>query len=162
MGEVAYMNATDVGGFPKGKVRIRRFEPRDFSEAVRLDAEAGGGHDPYLLTYFYENYPTTFLVADLDGKVAGMILGFRQSPLEGRVFWLAVRPGEWGRGAGRRLMMELLETFRRLGVLEVILEVRAGNKRAQRLYVDLGFEIYTTCKGYYPDGEAAIIMRRSL
>jgi ribosomal-protein-alanine N-acetyltransferase len=44
----------------------------------------------------------------------------------------------------------------------VILEVRSGNKRAQRLYLNLGFEIFTTCKNYYPDGEGAIIMRRSL
>jgi ribosomal-protein-alanine N-acetyltransferase len=46
--------------------------------------------------------------------------------------------------------------------MEVILEVRAANKRAQSLYIDLGFEIYTTAKNYYPDGEGAIIMRRSL
>lgn len=159
---VAEMTVMDAGGAPKGNVRIRRFEPRDFSEAVGLDAEAGGGHDPYLLTYFYENYPTTFLVAEKDGVVAGMALGFRQTPMEGRVFWLAVRSSDWGKGIGGRLMTELLEIFRRLGVMEVILEVRAGNKRAQSLYIDLGFEIYTTCKNYYPDGEGAIIMRRSL
>ena len=127
-----------------------------------MDAEAGGGHDPYLLTYFYENYPTSFLVAEEGGRIVGMVLGFRQSPLEGRVFWIAVRSGYRGRGVGRRLLMELLEIFRRLGVVDVILEVRATNKRAQGLYVDLGFEIFTTAKNYYPDGEGAIIMRRSL
>lgn len=156
------MTVMDAGGAPKGIVRIRRFEPRDFSEAVKLDSEAGGGHDPYLLTYFYENYPTTFLVAEKDGEIAGMVLGFRQTPMEGRVFWLAVRSGDWGRGVGGRLLKELLEIFRRLGVMEVILEVRAANKRAQSLYIDMGFEIFTTAKNYYPDGEGAIIMRRSL
>ena len=59
-------------------------------------------------------------------------------------------------------MTELLEIFRRLGVISVILEVRTGNKKAQKLYLDLGFEIVTACKSYYPDGEGAIIMRRSL
>jgi len=156
------MKEMEVGGKIKGGVKIRRFEPPDYSEAVALDAEAGGGHDPYLLTYFYENYPTTFLVAEEGGRIVGMVLGFRQSPLEGRVFWIAVRSGYRGRGVGRRLLMELLEIFRRLGVVDVILEVRATNKRAQGLYVDLGFEIFTTAKNYYPDGEGAIIMRRSL
>ncbi len=156
------MNSMNVGRNPEDSLTIRRFEPRDFSEAVELDAEAGGGHDPYLLTYFFENYPTTFLVAEIGGRIAGMVLGFRQSPLEGRIFWLAVRSGRQGRGVGRRLMTELLEIFRRLAVMSVILEVRATNKRAQRLYLDLGFEIFTTCKNYYPDGEGAIIMRRSL
>jgi len=156
------MNAMNVWGDPKDGLKIRRFEPRDFSEAVDLDSEAGGGHDPYLLTFFYENYPTTFLVAEADGRIAGMVLGFRQSPLEGRIFWLAVRSGRQGQGVGRRLMTELLEIFRRLAVVSVILEVRVTNKRAQTLYLDLGFEIFTTAKNYYPDGEGAIIMRRSL
>ncbi|HOO54604.1 MAG TPA: GNAT family N-acetyltransferase [Methanothrix sp.] len=156
------MNSVNSGGNLKVGVTVRRFEPRDFSEAVKLDVEAGGDHDPYLLTFFFENYPTTFLVAETGERVAGMVLGFRQSPLEGRVFWLAVRSGERGQGVGRRLMTELLEIFRRLGVISVILEVRAGNKRAQRLYLDLGFEIVTACNNYYPDGEGAIIMRRLL
>lgn len=156
------MNSMNAAGLPRNNLTIRRFEPRDFLEAVALDAEAGGAHDPYLLTFFFENYPTTFLVAELSGRIAGMILGFRQSPLEGRVFWLAVRSGSQGQGVGRRLMTELLEIFRRLGVIFVILEVRTGNKRAQKLYLDLGFEIVTACKSYYPDGEGALIMRRSL
>jgi len=141
---------------------IRRFEPRDFSEAIDLDAEAGGNHDPYLLTFFFENYPTTFLVAEANGRIVGIILGFRQSPLEGRIFWLAVRSGLQGLGVGRQLMTELLEIFRRLAVMSVILEVRASNNWAQNLYLNLGFETVTACPNYYPDGEGAIIMRRSL
>jgi len=156
------MNSMDADGRPGESLTIRRFEPRDFSEAVALDVEARGDHDPYLLTFFFENYPTTFLVAEKGGRIAGMVLGFRQSPLEGRIFWLAVRSERQRQGVGRSLMTELLEIFRRLGVMEVILEVRAGNKRAQSLYLELGFEIFTTCKSYYPDGEGAIIMRRSL
>jgi ribosomal-protein-alanine N-acetyltransferase len=156
------MNSMNAAGSPMDDLTIRRFEPSDFREAVELDTEAGGDHDPYLLTFFFENYPTTFLVAETNGRIAGMILGFRQSPMEGRVFWLAVRSGRQGEGIGRRLMTELLEIFRRLGVISVILEVRTGNKRAQKLYLDLGFEIATACKNYYPDGEGAIIMRRSL
>jgi ribosomal-protein-alanine N-acetyltransferase len=156
------MNSLNAAGRPEDVLKIRRFEPCDFSEAVSLDAEAGGDHDPYLLTFFFENYPTTFLVAEKGGRVVGMVLGFRQSPLEGRIFWLAVRSERQGQGVGGRLLTELLEIFRRLGVMEVILEVRAGNKRAQSLYHDLGFEIVTACKSYYPDGEGAIIMRRPL
>jgi len=162
MGKVPKMNSMNAAGRPRENLTIRRFEPRDFSEAVDLDAEVGGGHDPYLLTFFFENYPTTFLVAETNGRIAGMVLGFRQSALEGRVFWLAVRSGLQGLGVGRRLMTELLEIFRRLAVLSVILEVRATNKKAQNLYLDLGFEIVTACPNYYPDGEGAIIMRRSL
>ncbi len=152
----------------KGDVRtefaviIRRFEPRDFSAVVEIDRGAGGKHEPYLFTHFYENYPTTFMVAEMGGRLAGLIMGFKQSPLDGRVFWLAVRPGFEGRGIGRRLMIELLNKFRQLGTMRIILEVRIGNRRAQDLYRDLRFEAVAACPDYYPDNEGAIIMRKML
>ena len=40
------MKEMEVGGKIKGGVKITRFEPPDFSEAVAFDAEAGGGHRP--------------------------------------------------------------------------------------------------------------------
>ncbi|MHC1631876.1 MAG: GNAT family N-acetyltransferase [Methanotrichaceae archaeon] len=144
------------------KIIIRKFESRDFSDVVKMDVESKGNHDPYLFTFFYENYHTTFLVAESKGKIIGMIMGFRQSPLDGRVFWIVVRPENRGRKIGRKLMIRLLDIFRKLGVLRVILEVRIGNKKAQSLYRDLGFEMVTYCPNYYPDGEAAIIMRKPL
>ncbi len=152
----------------KGDVRtecaatIRRFEPCDFSAVLEIDRSAGGKHEPYLFTHFYENYPTTFMVAEVGGRLAGLIMGFKQSPLDGRVFWLAVRPGFEGRGIGQRLMIELLNKFRQLGTMRVILEVRIGNRRAQDLYRDLRFEAAAACPDYYPDGEGAIIMIRML
>jgi ribosomal-protein-alanine N-acetyltransferase len=91
-----------------------------------------------------------------------MVMGFRQSTSEARVFWLAVRPEYRDQGIGRRLMISLMDIFRRLGVIKVILEVRVSNKKAMRLYRDLGFEMVTLCPEYYPDGEGAIIMSRAL
>ena len=70
----------------KGDVRtecaviIRRFEPRDFPAVLEIDRGAGGKHEPYLFTHFYENYPTTFMVAEVGGQLAGLIMGFKQSP----------------------------------------------------------------------------------
>lgn len=142
----------------KCELFVRRFEPRDFSEVMMLDAIVDGDHDPYLFTFFYENYPTTFLVAEVKGTIVGLIMGFKQSPMEGRIFWLAVRPEYWGRGIGRELMNCLLTTLKRLGIMRVILEVRWGNKKAQMLYKDLGFGVVSCCPNYYPDGEDGIIM----
>jgi ribosomal-protein-alanine N-acetyltransferase len=94
--------------------------------------------------------------------VAGFVLGFKHTPFEGRVFWLAVRPGFHSRGIGMRLMLEVLQRFRQMGALSATLEVRVSNKKAQSLYFMLGFRMIGICPAYYSDGEAAIIMRMRL
>jgi ribosomal-protein-alanine N-acetyltransferase len=43
-----------------------------------------------------------------------------------------------------------------------VLEVRASNTAAQRLYAGAGFERRGKRRGYYADGEDAIVMGRSL
>jgi ribosomal-protein-alanine N-acetyltransferase len=41
----------------------------------------------------------------------------------------------------------------------VLLEVAAGNKSAEELYRAFGFEEISRRRGYYADGEDAVIMR---
>lgn len=141
---------------------IRRFRPNDLKSATDLDKEVFGGYDPSIFTAFYEYHPRTTLVADSMGNVVGFVLGFKHTPLEGRIFWLAVRPGYQSRGVGRKLLASILRTFRFMGAVSATLEVRISNKKAQALYVGMGFEMTTIYPGYYSDGEPAIIMKRRL
>jgi ribosomal-protein-alanine N-acetyltransferase len=141
---------------------IRRFRPSDLESAMELDREVFGGYDPSIFTTFYEHHPRTSLVAERNGDVVGFVLGFKHTPLEGRVFWLAVRPGYQSRGVGRKLLISILRTFRFIGAVSATLEVRISNKRAQALYSSLDFEMTTIYPGYYSDGEPAIIMKRRL
>jgi ribosomal-protein-alanine N-acetyltransferase len=46
--------------------------------------------------------------------------------------------------------------------VEVLLEVRADNPRAQALYVRFGFEQIHVRRRYYRDGTDALIMRLTL
>jgi len=146
----------------KGPVVVRRFQPDDLETALEIDREVFGGYDPAIFTAFYEYYTGSTLVAEVGGIVAGFILGFKHTPFEGRVFWLAVRPGFQSRGIGIRLMLEVLRTFRQMGALSTTLEVRVSNKKAQSLYSMLGFRMIGVCPAYYSDGEAAIIMKLRL
>jgi len=146
----------------KDSVIIRRFMPEDLDAALEIDQEVFGGYDPNIFAAFYEYHPISTLVADAGGQVAGFILGFKHLPFEGRIFWLAVRPGFQNRGIGTRLMLEVLKRFRRLGALNATLEVRVSNKKAQALYSSLGFHMIGVCPAYYSDGETALIMRRRL
>jgi ribosomal-protein-alanine N-acetyltransferase len=146
----------------KDAIIIRRFKPSDLESAMDLDREVFGGYDPSIFTTFYEYHPRTSLVAERNGTVVGFVLGFKHTPLEGRVFWLAVRPGYQSQGVGRKLLTSILRTFRFLGAVSATLEVRIGNKKAQALYSSMGFDMVTIHPGYYSDGEPAIIMKRRL
>ncbi len=136
--------------------------PADLETALEIDREVFGGYDPAIFAAFYEYHPGSTLVAEAGGAVVGFILGFKHTPFEGRVFWLAVRPGYQSRGIGMRLMLEILRIFRHMGALNATLEVRVSNKKAQSLYSNLGFHMTGIFPGYYSDGEAAIIMKLRL
>jgi ribosomal-protein-alanine N-acetyltransferase len=141
---------------------IRQFNLTDLSQVVSLNKEVYGGYDSLLFTSFHEHHPRTILVAEMSGLIVGCVLGFKCTPMEGRVFWLAVRPGFQNIGIGRSLLEALIRIFRRLGALSVTLEVRISNRKAQMLYTSMGFETATICPGYYQDGEMAMIMRKYL
>jgi GNAT superfamily N-acetyltransferase len=61
----------------------------------------------------------------------------------GELLALYVDPGSWGKGIGRRLLVEARARLAGRGFVEAILWVLAGNERAERFYrVD----------GWRPDG----------
>jgi len=149
-------------GPSNGSILIRRLAPRDFEGVLEIDREVFGGYDPSIFTAFYEYYGKTTLVAESNGHVVGFILGFKHTPLEGRVFWLAVRPGFQGRGLGRRLLATILNIFRQMGAVSATLEVRVSNRKAQALYSRMGFRMAGIYPSYYSDGETAIVMKKML
>jgi ribosomal-protein-alanine N-acetyltransferase len=155
------MNAMNAA-ILKGPVVIRRFQPDHLEAALEIDREVFGGYDPTIFAAFYEYHSDSTLVAEVGEIVAGFVLGFRHTPFEGRVFWLAVRPGLQSSGIGMRLMLEVLRAFRQMGVISATLEVRVSNKKAQSLYSMLGFRMIGVFPAYYSDGEAAIVMKLHL
>lgn len=141
---------------------IRQFEMKDLPELMDLNKEVAGGYTLDLFLTFHEYHPQTMIVAELAGKIVGVVIGFKHTPLEGRVFWLAVKPAYQNRGIGRLLLSYILRIFSRLGAVSATLEVRISNKRAQKLYTSMGFYVDSVIPSYYSDGEAALIMRKSL
>lgn len=75
---------------------------------------------------------------------------------------IAVHTDYEGRGLGSALLGWLLDEAGRRGAEDLLLEVRADNDRAQRLYRRHGFDHIHTRRGYYPQGMDALIMRRHL
>ena len=78
---------------------------------------------------------------------------------EAHIATLAVHPDFRRHGIGKRLLATALHQSIRKRVKEAMLEVRASNQAAERLYRGFGFEIVGHRKRYYQDNqEDAVLM----
>ena len=71
---------------------------------------------------------------------------------------IGVLPEYEGHGFGRAMLNQMHERAREQGAERILLEVRADNPRAQRLYERNGYRAIHVRRGYYDDGTDAIIM----
>jgi ribosomal-protein-alanine N-acetyltransferase len=76
---------------------------------------------------------------------------------EAHVTTLTVDPARRRQGIASRLLLALLHAARRRGATSATLEVRTGNRAAQRLYAGFGFRPVGIRPRYY-DGVDALIM----
>ncbi|MFB0543590.1 MAG: ribosomal protein S18-alanine N-acetyltransferase [Candidatus Bathyarchaeia archaeon] len=154
------------------EVVIRAFSPEDL-EAI-YEIERRSFPDPWpkrLFKSYHGSRGVYFLVATLDGKIVGYILGRVERGLGGRLFStprmfghilnIAVSPELRRSGIGTRLMGALESLFGREGVELVWLEVRASNLSAQSFYRGLGYRTRGRVSLYYGD-EDGIIMEKDL
>ncbi len=98
------------------------------------------------------------LKAQEDGQMIGFVAGDPR-PSE-RLAWIAtigVIPGYRRRGIGRDLL-QACEA--KLKSLRLRLSVRASNEAAIRLYEREGYQRIDAWRGYYNDGEDAIVMEK--
>lgn len=75
---------------------------------------------------------------------------------------IAVVPGERRHGLGRELLEELLAKASRLGATRILLEVAESNTPAIGLYESFGFAEIHRRRGYYADGDDALVMEKPL
>ncbi len=141
---------------------IRKFQPSDFPFVIDIERKVFNEHDPYLYMQFYETYPETFLVAEINGIIVGYIAGFLTSEGTGRIFSLAVHPAYQRRGIGGHLLKEMINYFKEIGVLEIILEVRSDNRLAKKFYERNKFFQFGIAEKYYNDAQSACLMKLQL
>ena len=89
---------------------------------------------------------------------AGLLLG---APFAD-ITTIGVHPEHTGKKLGAALLVWLISTAIELGAEDLLLEVRADNTVAQRLYAANGFAHIHTRPRYYPQGIDALIMRKHL
>jgi ribosomal-protein-alanine N-acetyltransferase len=133
---------------------IRKVRCADFDELLKIEAEAfpKSQYDLGQIWSLHQTYPNTFLV-----DVSDFINGYIVFSLDGQVISMAVRSELRRRGIGSRLLQEAIACC---GGKPLLLEVRVSNVGAQEFYLALGFNFIGRAKGYYHDGEDALLMER--
>jgi len=103
------------------------------------------------------NTPDALTGRSLSGYIAARI-----NADELHVNNIGVWPESRRRGVGGALLGAALEAAARRGAVEAVLEVRASNLPAQRMYERFGFRVVGDRKGYYrePVEDAKIMTRR--
>ncbi len=106
-----------------------------------------------------ENRYSLPVVLELDGKVIGHAVAWHIFD-EFHIATIGIHPDFQGQGWGSYLLKLLLSLSD--GAEFALLEVRKGNTAALRLYEKFGFIPLRIRRGYYRDGEDAIVMRKQL
>ncbi|MBX3272515.1 MAG: GNAT family N-acetyltransferase [Sandaracinaceae bacterium] len=133
-------------------IRVRPLAPADEPAVAALAArcELSGWDGPALAAERARPF-ARLLVAEapaLAGFVAAWVID-----AEAEILAIGVAPEARGRGVGRALLEAALE-----GARAAHLEVRATNTAARALYARCGFVGAGVRRGYYADGEDALLM----
>ncbi|GAA3294731.1 ribosomal protein S18-alanine N-acetyltransferase [Arthrobacter citreus] len=142
--------------------------PMTFDDVAAVDAleRALFPVDAWPLQMFHDELNQTdtrsyYVAEDADAKVIGYAGLMCVLPIAD-VQTIAVAPEAEGAGIGSALLATLIDEAKQRGADDVLLEVRADNPRAQRLYRWFGFEQIHVRPRYYRDGADALIMRLPL
>ena len=147
-------------------IKYRFAKQSDFDGVLKIENECF--KQPYSveeLTYEFKQNPVNkIVVAEAEGEIIGFIdylITFNSST----IMQVAVTEKYRKNGVATQLLSEMEKSFPKNvdDVVETItLEVRESNKAAKALYLKNGYEVVTTKKNYYKDGENAIYMLKRL
>ena len=132
------------------EVRIRPLDELDITPIVGIDEKISGRYRPEVwerrIGYHLRRDPDSCVVAEVDGKVVGFMLGEIRSfefGLEEPTGWievLGVDPRQQGKALGRRMAEAILEHFRDQGAHGVRTLVDEGRDDIRSFFESLGFE----------------------
>ena len=144
-------------------VVIREADLADLDAIMRLETETfpADAWSRDMMAAEVASPHTLYLAALSDGELVGYAgLSAPASSTQADVQTIAVDTTHRRLGIGTVLLRRLLDAARQRGAHEVLLEVRADNPAAQRLYELHGFTAIAVRPRYYqPDDVDAVVMR---
>ena len=130
-------------------VKVRSISELDLDDIVRIGELTRNLYQPDLweerVTYYLRRDPESSVVAELDGKVVGFMLGdirageFGIEEPSGWIEVIGVDPASGGRGVGRAMGEAMLARYRARGVRQVRTMVDESMPDVERFFVSLGF-----------------------
>jgi ribosomal-protein-alanine N-acetyltransferase len=142
---------------------LRPFDPKDLFDVMGIvNNEMRYEYSPEVYLSMHNAWPDGFVVATYYRKVIGFIMAGITPQHDLRVLLLVIRSEFKSKGLGRRLMdhMERKAKFR--GINRLTLEVRVSNEEALRFYRRFGMRVTGRTKGFYKDGEDALVLEKVL
>jgi len=144
------------------EVQIRKATEADLRDIVRLwkgnIRTINTSSDIADLYHSFERYSFVVTMAD---KVIGFVSGAIRRG-HGHISGLAVYKGYRMKGIGKRLLKMVDHEFLASGFDKVTLEVRKSNWGAIKFYKKQGYKRAYPIKGYYADGEDAIVYEKKI
>lgn len=141
---------------------LRDLKKEDISRLVELEKICFS--DPWTENDFESSFSLPFfegVAIEEDGAVVAYALALVVFE-DGDIANVAVAPEYRKRGFGKLMMTALEEKALARGAERLFLEVRETNVSAIGLYTGRGFAPISVRKGYYNDGENAIVMQKNL
>ena len=100
-----------------------------------------------------------YFVVESSGELCGYA-GLSISGGDADIQTIAISDSFQRKGIGQKLLDQLIDLSRDLGVTYIFLEVRSDNTSALSMYSSFGFVEISKRAKYYPDGTDAVILRR--
>jgi ribosomal-protein-alanine N-acetyltransferase len=144
------------------EVQIRKATEADLRDIVRVWKRniktINTSSDIADLYHSFERY---FFVATILDRVIGFVGGAIRRG-HGHISGLAVDKGYRMKGIGKNLLKTLDHEFLASGFDKITLEVRESNWGVIRFYKKQGYKRAYLIKGYYADGEDAIVYEKKI
>ena len=143
--------------------RIREWTERDLPKLMAI--ERACFDDPWTTEMMKGEFVREQFCGVLAEREDGEILGYACGTSlfeDAELFKIAVGEEFRGQGLGAALLHELFELVKGRGATRMFLEVRVSNAKAIGLYEKYGYQRYGIREKYYPDGEDAYLMTKTL
>ncbi len=141
----------------KESILIRQMTEADLDQVMAIETQTFP--NPWRRSFFASDIfrpDALCIVAEASRGVVGYLIAWGHE--EVHIANIAVAPDARRQKIGTRLMEAALQFARRQGADSVYLEVRISNTGAQQFYRRFGFVPTYIRRGYYENGEDAIVM----
>ena len=140
-------------------IEIRKMDLSDiqyvYKEEMKIFGKSLG--EKTLYNEIIYNDMSRYFIALVDGHRAGYVGSWLTVP-NAEILNLFVSEKYRGLGIGRELMDRVIEVCNEHEINQLSLEVRPSNTHAIELYEKLGFKQGAVRKGYYENGEDALLL----